>query len=101
MGQEMTLTTHKIRHKLAGLKFTTAHARTVQNNTIYHILSYERSLPKKEINLASLHSVCEHLAWLLQHIQEIDDKRILPSQKAFLADAFAFCVQRYEKHKSI
>lgn len=97
----MTLTTHKIRHKLAGLKFTTAHAHTVKNNTICHILNYERSLPKKEINLASLYSVCEHLAWLLQHTQEIDDKRILPSQRMFLADAFTFCVQTYAKQKSV
>lgn len=97
----MTLTTHKIRHKLAGLRFSTAHAHDVKNKTISQLLDYERSLPKKEINLASLYFVCQYLAWLLQHIQEIDDKRILPSQKVFLADAFAFCVQRYEKHKSI
>lgn len=97
----MTLTTHKIRHKLAGLKLSTAHARDAKNTIINQLVEYERSLPKKTINLASLYAVCEHLAWLLQHVQEIDDKRILPSQRIFLADAFTFCVQTYEKQKSV
>lgn len=97
----MTLTTHKIRRELAGLKLSTAHARDAKNNAICHLLTYERSLSDAEINLSSLYAVCEYLAWLSKHTQEIDDKRILPSQRLFLADAFAFCVKVYESHKSI
>lgn len=97
----MTLTTHKIRRELAGLKFSTAHARIAKNNAICHLLTYERSLSDGQINLSFLYAVCEYLAWLSNHIQEIDDKRILPSQRIFLADAFAFCVKVYKSHKSI
>lgn len=97
----MTLTTHKIRRELAKISFSTAHACDVKNNTISHLLTYERSLSDLRINLSSLYAVCEYLAWLSKHIQEIDDKRVLPSQRMFLADAFAFCVKTYENHKSI
>lgn len=98
----MNLTTHKIRRELATLKPSTAHARDFKNNAIFHLLSYERSLSSKgEINLNALYSVCEYLAWLSKHIREIDDKRVLPSQRLFLADAFAFCVKTYENHKSV
>lgn len=96
-----TLTTHKIRRELATLTFTTAHARTVKNDTIDHLLTYERSLSNAEINLSSLYAVCEYLAWLSKHTQEIDDKRILPSQRIFLADAFAFCTRTYDEQRGI
>ena len=89
----MVLTPAKIRRELAELKFSTAHARDAKNNTICHLLTYERSLSDTQINLSSLYAVCEYLAWLSKHTQEIDDKRILPSQRLFLADAFAFCVK--------
>lgn len=98
----MVLTTHKIRRELATLTFTTAHARAVKNNAINHILTYERSVAGGgEIDLPSLYAVCEYLAWLSKHTQEIDDKRILPSQRLFLADAFAFCTKTYDEQRGI
>lgn len=97
-----TLTTHKIRRELATLTFTTTHARIVKNNTIAHLLTYERSVSAGgEIDFPALYAVCQHIQWLSDHVREIDDKRILPSQRIFLADAFAFCVKVYESHKSI
>lgn len=92
----------QIRKQLQTINPTTSHARDAKNNTIFHLLRYERSLSSKgEINLNALYSVCEYLAWLSKHIREIDDKRVLPSQRLFLADAFAFCAKTYNNHKSI
>lgn len=97
-----TLTTHKIRRELATLTFTTAHARTVKNDTIAYLLTYERSVSAGgEIDFPALYAVCQHIQWLSDHVREIDDKRVLPSQRLFLADAFAFCTRTYDEQGGI
>lgn len=98
----MNLTTHKIRRELATLTFTTTHARIVKNNAINHILTYERSVAGGgEIDLPTLYAVCEHIKWLSDHVREIDDKRVFPSQRLFLADAFAFLAKTYDEQRGI
>lgn len=97
----MPRTPLKIRRKLMALTFSTVHATDVKNNTIAHLLSYEKSLSAAQINLSALFSVCQCLAWLLKHIEDIDDRRVLPSEQMFLADALGFCLKAYERHKNI
>lgn len=98
----MVLTPAKIRRTLAKICLSTAHARDIKNNTIAHLLTYERSVASGgEIDLSALFAVCGYLVWLSDHVREINDKQVLPSQRLFLADAFAFCVKVYEGHKSI
>lgn len=94
------MTTHKLRRELVMLTFTTAHARIVKNNTIAHLLTYERSVSGGgEIDLSALFTAQQNLCWLSDHVRQIDDKQILPSQRLFLADAFVFCLQIYEQQK--
>lgn len=98
----MNWTTHKLRRELATLTFTTAHARDVKNNTIYHLLTYERSVSSGgEIDFPALYAVCQHIEWLSDHVREIDDKQVLPSQRLFLADAVAFVFETYEKQRGV
>lgn len=98
----MNWTTHKLRRELATLTFTTAHARDVKNNTIYHLLTYERSVSSGgEIDLSALFAVYNYLVWLCDHVHEIDDKQVLPSQRLFLADACAFCVKTYDEQRRV
>lgn len=91
-----------IRHELKLMTFSTEHARISRANIIAHLLGYERSLASGgEIDLVSLFNVCQHIAWLCNHIQAIDDKQVLPSQRIFLADAYAACYQMYEKQSGV
>lgn len=99
-NKKLTLT--KIHRVLMTLKFSTAHALDAKNNTICHLLTYERSLASGgEINLSSLFAVYNYLVWLLGHVHEIDDKQVLPSQRLFLADAMAFIFNIYEKQRGV
>ena len=96
------LTCAKIRCELAKINFTTAHARMVKNNIICHLLTYKKSVAGKgEIDLSALFSVYRYLVWLSDHVREIDDKQVLPSQRLFLADAVAFIFKTYEMQKGV
>lgn len=98
----MNLTPAKIRRELATLTFTTAHARDVKNNAICHLLTYERSVASGgEMDLSALFAIYNYLVWLCDHVHEIDDKRVLPSQRLFLADAMAFIFKTYETQKGV
>ena len=99
-NKKLTLT--KIHRVLMTLKFSTAHARDAKNNTICHLVTYERSVASGgEINLSALFAVYNYLVWLLSHVHEIDDKQVLPSQRLFLADAMAFIFNIYEKQRGV
>ncbi|OAU97552.1 hypothetical protein [Moraxella catarrhalis] len=99
-NKKLTLT--KIHRVLMTLKFSTAHALDAKNNTICHLLTYERSLASDgQVNLSALFAVYQHLLWLLGHVREIDDKQVLPSQRLFLADAMAFIFNIYEQQSQI
>lgn len=94
--------TAKIRRELAKIGFSTAHAKIYKTNTIAHLLSYERSVASSgEIDLSALFVVYNYLSWLLAHVQEIDDKQVLPSQRLFLAQALSFIFNTYEQQKQV
>ena len=98
----MALTAAKICRELTKISFSTAHARDAKNNTICHLVTYERSVASGgEINLSALFAVYNYLVWLLGHVHEIDDKQVLPSQRLFLADAMAFIFNIYEKQRGV
>ena len=98
----MTLSTPKIRRELAKISFSTAHARIYKDNAIAHILSYQHSVASGgEMDLSALFAVYCHLSWLIDHVHEIDDKQVLPSQRLFLADAVAFIFETYEMQKGV
>lgn len=98
----MVLTPAKIRRQLAKIKFATEHARIVKNNTIAHLLTYERSVANDgEINLSALFSACYHLSWLSDHVRMIDDKRVLPSERMALVDNYKKLFELYEREKSL
>lgn len=91
----------KVRCELAKISFSTAHARDAKNNAICHLLTYKKSLSGEDINLASLYAVCQYLSWLSKHVQEIDDKRILPSQRKMLMEAYKALFDLYHHQKTI
>ncbi|AKG12276.1 hypothetical protein [Moraxella bovoculi] len=98
----MTLSTPKIRRELAKISFSTEHARIYKANAIAHLLSYQRSVASGgEIDLSALFAVYNYLVWLCDHVHEIDDKQVLPSQRLFLAEALAFVFDAYEQQRGV
>lgn len=98
----MALTTMKIRRELAKISFSAEHARIYKASAIAHILSYQRSVASGgEMDLSALFAVYNYLVWLCDHVHEIDDKQVLPSERLFLADAVAFVFETYEKQKGV
>lgn len=98
----MVLTLAKIRRELAKISFSTAHAKIYKANAIAHLLTYERSVASGgEMNLSALFAVYNYLVWLCDHVQKIDDKQVLPSQRPFLADAVVFVFETYEMQKGV
>lgn len=98
----MTLSTPKIRRELAKISFSTAHAKIYKANAIAHLSTYERSVASGgEIDLPALFAVYNYLVWLCDHVHEIDDKQVLPSQRLFLSDAVAFIFEAYEKQRGV
>lgn len=96
------LTCAKIRCELAKISLSTAHAKIYKANAISHLLTYERSVASGgEMDLSALFAVYNYLAWLCDHVHEIDDKQVLPSQRLFLADAMAFIFKTYEEQKGV
>lgn len=90
-----------IRKLLRQLSLTTAHARDVKNNTICHLLTYERSVATGENSLNGLYSAVQGIGWLLSHIVKIDDKQVLPSQRKALAQAYEVLFELYNYQKTI
>lgn len=98
----MTLSTLKIRRELAKISFSAEHARIYQANAIAYLLTYGYSLSSGgEIDLSALFSAYNYLSWLSDHVHEIDDKQVLPSQRLFMADAVAFIFNTYEMQKGV
>lgn len=98
----MVLTPAKIRRELAKISFSTAHARDIKNNTIAHLLTYERSVASGgEIDLSALFAVCGYLVWLSDHVREINDKQVLPSERQALAQAYEVLFGLYHQQKTI
>lgn len=98
----MALTTIKIRRELAKISFSAEHARIYKASAIAHLLSYQQSMASGgEIDLSALFAIYNYLVWLSDHVHEIDDKQVLPSQRLFLADAVAFIFETYEKQRGI
>lgn len=98
----MVLTPAKIRRELAKISFSTAHAKIYKANAIAHLLTYERSVASGgEMDLSALFAVYNYLVWLCDHVHEIDDKQVLPSQRLFLADAAVFVFETYEMQKGV
>lgn len=94
--------TSVIRRELRLMAFSTEHARITKANIIAHLLGYERSIANSgEIDLVALYNACQHIAWLCNHVQAIDDKQVLPSQRVFLADAYTACYEMYEKQSGV
>lgn len=98
----MVLTPAKIRRELAKISFSTAHAKIYKADAITHMLTYEKSVASGgEMDLSALFAVYNYLVWLCDHVHEIDDKQVLPSQRLFLADAVAFIFKTYETQKGV
>lgn len=97
----MVLTLAKIRRGLASIRLTTAHARIVKHNTICHLLTYQKSMMTNEVDLGALAAALRGVLWLDEHIRQIDDKQVLPSQRLFLADVVEFIFKTYETQKGV
>lgn len=98
----MVLTPAKIRHELAKISFSTAHAKICKANAITHLLSYQRSVASGgEMDLSALFAAYNYLVWLCDHVHEIDDKRVFPSQRQALAEAYESLFSLYESKKLI
>lgn len=98
----MVLTPAKIRRELAKINFTTAHAKVCKANTITHMLDYEKSVASQgEIDLLALFAVYYHLSWLSNHVREIDDKQVLPSERLFIANALGYVSSTYNTQRSV
>lgn len=98
----MTLSCTKIRRELASMQFSTAHARICQANAITHLLTYQRSVASGgEMDLSALFAVYNYLSWLSDHVHEIDDKQVLPSQRMFLADAMTHVFDIHESCRGV
>lgn len=94
--------TSAIRRELSLMAFSAEHARITKANIIAHLLTYERSVASGgEMDLSALFTVYNYLVWLSDHVHEIDDKQVLPSQRLFLADAVAFIFKTYETQKGV
>ena len=98
----MALTSAKIRRELAKISFSTAHAKICKANTIAHLLTYEHSVASGgDINFVALDDAISSMVWLMEHIRYINDRRVLPSQRLFLAESHATCVQLHQTQSSI
>lgn len=98
----MVLTPAKIRRELAKINFTTAHAKVYKANTITHMLDYEKSVASQgEIDLSSLFAVYCHLSWLSNHVREINDKQVLPSERLFIANALGYVSSTYNTQRGV
>lgn len=98
----MKLSIQKIRRELEKISFSTAHAKIYKANAIAHLSTYERSVASGgEIDLSALFAVYCHLSWLIDHVHEIDDKQVLPSQRLFLAEALTLVFETYEQQRGV
>ncbi|WAJ74548.1 hypothetical protein [Moraxella bovis] len=98
----MNLTPAKIRRELAKISFTTAHAKIYKANAITHMLTYEKSVASQgEIDLSALFAVYCHLSWLSNHVREINDKQVLPSERLFIANALSYVSSTYNTQRSV
>lgn len=98
----MVLTPAKIRRELAKISFSTAHAKIYKANAIAHLLTYERSVASGgEMDLSALFAVYNHLVWLCDHVHEIDDKQVLPSERLFIANALFYAFNTYNTQKGV
>ncbi|UZA15595.1 hypothetical protein LP109_07915 [Moraxella bovis] len=98
----MVLTPAKIRRELAKISFTTAHAKIYKANAIAHLLAYERSVASGgEIDLSALFAVYNYLVWLSNHVHEINDKQLLPSERLFIANALGYVSSTYNTQRSV
>lgn len=92
----------RIHRELRQMRLSTEHGRQVKANTIAHLLTYEESIRSGHaIDVGALGATINGITWLCNHIMQIDDKRVLPSQRLFLADALAYCQARYDTEKTI
>lgn len=93
---------NKIHRELVKISFSTEHARIYKANAISHLSAYERSVASGgEIDLSALFAVYCHLSWLIDHVQMIDDKQVLPSQRLFLAETLALVFETYEQQRGV
>ena len=92
----------KIRRELASLRLTTAHAQVTKANAIAHLATYERSVhTSAELDLGALQEACNCLSWLIDHVQCINDRQVLPSGRQFLADALRQCVHTHREQSGV
>ncbi|OOS04356.1 hypothetical protein SAMN02745664_12415 [Moraxella cuniculi DSM 21768] len=95
-------TVARILRDLRQMRLSTEHGRRVKSNTIAHLLAYETSIRSGHaIDVGALGATVIGITWLCNHIMQIDDKRVLPSQRLALADALAYCQARYDIEKTI
>lgn len=98
----MTLTITKVRRTLARMRFSTVHACRLRRIAIVNLARYERSVAMGgEIDLEALFTVYCQINWLIDHVREIRDKQVTPSQKLFLAQAFAYLFNTYEQQRGV
>lgn len=97
----MSLSIKRIRSELASIRLTTAHARIVKHNTICHLLTYQKSMMTNEVDLGALAAALRGALWLDEHIRQIDDKQVLPSQRAFLTQSYQALFELYHQQKII
>ncbi|OPH38202.1 hypothetical protein [Moraxella equi] len=98
----MVLTPAKIRRELAKISFTTAHAKIYKTNAIAHLLTYEKSVASQGvIDLSALFVVYCHLSWLSNHVREINDKQVLPSERLFIVNALGYVSSTYNTQRSV
>lgn len=92
----------RIHRELCQMRLSTEHGRRIKSNTIAHLLTYVESIRSGHaIDVGALGTAVIGMTWLCNHIMQIDDKQVLPSQRLFLAEALAVCQACYDIEKSI
>lgn len=99
-NQSSTLIIPRICRQLRQIRPGTEHGRRTKSNIIVHLLGYHHSTSLGEVDLGSLGAAVISLGWLIDHIVQIDDRQVSPTERAMLCEIFAVCQHRYDTEKS-
>lgn len=92
----------KLCRELSRIQFSTAHAQQRASRVIRQLHTYDSSVQSGgDINFVALDDAISGMVWLMEHIRYINDRQVLPSQRLFLAECHATCVQLHQTQSSI
>lgn len=100
-NQPNTVIIPRICHQLRQIHPSTEHGRRTKSNIIAQLFGYHHSTSLGEVDLGSLGAAVIGLGWLIDHIVQIDDRQVSPTERAMLCEIFAVCQHHYDTEKSL